>query len=105
MLSIHYIDPAIRLNEQRTMLKADDYIQLAILGFKAFLAASNSLGASAEHKRFVRHDELPQLNDPMTTTGPEEGYPFVKAVMENTGWVDRLPELLAQLRGLERLSG
>ena len=86
------------------MLKADDCIELAILGFKAFLAASNSLGASAEHKRFVGRDELPQLNDLMTT-GPEEGYPYVKAVMENTGWVDSLPELLAQLRGLERLCG
>lgn len=48
------------------------------MGCKAFLAASDSLGASAELKSFIRHDELPKLRD-LLSKGDSE-HPFVEAM-------------------------
>jgi hypothetical protein len=52
-ISIHYIDMITRLHEQRALLEAVCYIELAILGDKALLAASEGLGAPKEFKHFV----------------------------------------------------
>ncbi|RTE68034.1 hypothetical protein BHE90_017589 [Fusarium euwallaceae] len=77
-----------------------DYINLAILGAEAFLAAAGRLMVPQRVKRFVRRDELGQLES-LIDTEPD-AVDFAGAMRNNEVWVQSLLELLEQLREARR---
>ncbi|RSL75347.1 hypothetical protein CEP52_017858 [Fusarium oligoseptatum] len=97
--SIYGIDTTIPLHNQRTQLDGYQYVELAILGGEAFLVISERIGAPKALRHFVRRHQLHDLRQLKKLTVTElNTHSFVKAMKNNTGWVDGLLELVRLLK-------
>ncbi|RMI94792.1 hypothetical protein CDV36_016447 [Fusarium kuroshium] len=92
------IDITTPANQQQLGVRG--YINLAILGAEAFLAATGRLMVPQRVKRFVRRDELVRLES-FIDTEPDATH-FADAMRNNEVWVQSLLKLLEQLREARR---
>ncbi|RSL75052.1 hypothetical protein CEP52_017878 [Fusarium oligoseptatum] len=93
-----HINTTTPANQQH--LGVRNYINLAILGAEAFLAAAGRLMVPQRVKRFVRRDELVRLKS-LIDTEPDAAH-FARAIRNNEVWVQSLLKLLKQLREARR---